>query len=120
MTEPPAKRPRGRVVLRFFIAHGLSYPIATAWAFASVPALVVGIASRVGTTLDDAAIAHEVLVGVAWPTAAAFALAHVAGIVWGRDRDETRGRRRFVVAMAVLFILPALGGGVSWIWLMTR
>ena len=111
MTEPPAKRPRGRVVLRFFIAHGLSYPIATAWAFASVPALVVGIASRVGTTLDDAVIAHKVLIGVAWPAAAAFVLVHAAGIVWGLDPDETRGRRRFVVAMAVLSVLPVVGGG---------
>ena len=120
MTEAPAKRPRGRVVLRFFVAHGLAYPIATAWAFASVPALVVGIASRFGTTLDDAVIAHKVLMGVAWPTAAAFVLAHVAGIVWGLDRDEKRGRRRFVVAMAALSILPVVAGGASWIWLMTR
>lgn len=111
---------RSKVVLRFFIAHGLAYPIAIAWAFGSIPAFVIGIASRVGTSLDDADIAHRVLVGLAWPTIAAFVLAHVAGVLWGLARDEERAKKRFFAGMAVLAGVPIVLGGVSWIWLMTR
>jgi hypothetical protein len=107
-------------VLRVFIAHGLAYPVATAWAFASVPALVIAIASQVGTSLDDSVIAHRVLMGVAWPTIASFVLAHVAGLVWGLDRDERRGKRRFTIAMIAMTAVPIMLGGVTWIWLMTR
>ncbi len=120
MDEPAPTRTRSRAVLRFFIAHGLSYPITTAWAFAAIPALVIGIASRVGTTLDDDVIAHKVLLGLAWPSGAAFLAVHVAGVVWGLERDDARGKRRFGIAMAVLAVVPIVLGGASWIYLMTR
>jgi hypothetical protein len=115
-----APKPRSRILLRLLIGHGLAYPIATAWAFGSVPALVIGIASQVGLTLDDQAVAHRVLVGVAWPAIGSFVLTHVAALVWGLDSDEQRGRRRFFVAMALLGVVPVVLGGASWVWLMTR
>ena len=113
-------KPRRQIVLRFFIGHGLAYPIATIWAFAFIPALVIGIASQVGLSLDDQAVAHRVLVGVAWPALGSFLLTHVAGLVWGLDPDERRGRRRFFVATGLLGVIPLVLGGASWIWLMTR
>ncbi|HEY6459374.1 MAG TPA: hypothetical protein VIY73_04460 [Polyangiaceae bacterium] len=111
---------RSKAVLRFFIAHGLAYPIAIAWAFGSVPAFIIGIASRVGTSLEDADIAHRVLLAVAWPTGAAFLLAHVAGVLWGFAGDEARAKRRFFTGMAVLGGVPVVLGSASWIWLVTR
>jgi hypothetical protein len=113
-------KPRKQIVLRFFVGHALAYPIATVWAFASVPALVIGIASQVGLTLDDETVAHRVLVGVAWPALGAFLLTHVAGLVWGLDSNEQRGRRRFFVATALLGVIPLVLGGASWIWLMAQ
>jgi hypothetical protein len=113
-------RPPGKIALRIFAAHGLAYPIATAWAFASVPFLVVGIASQVGLTLDDAEVAHRVLVGAAWPAVGVFVLTHVLGVVWAFDRNEGRGRRVFIAALVGLFAIAVLFGGGSWIWLMTR
>jgi hypothetical protein len=106
--------------VRFFIAHGLAYPIACAWAFGAIPAYVIHIASQVGTSLDDEEVAHRVLVGLMVPTIAAFVIPHVAGVLWGLALDEERARRRFILAMALLGGLPVLFGGVSWIWLMTR
>ncbi|MGH7294062.1 MAG: hypothetical protein ACRELB_03970 [Polyangiaceae bacterium] len=85
-----------------------------------MPALVIAIAAQVGTSLDDAVIAHKVLMGVAWPSGASFALVHVAGLIWGFDPDERRGKRRFTVAMIVLAAVPVILGGGLWIWLMTR
>jgi hypothetical protein len=111
---------RGHITLRLIIAHGLAYPIAMAWAFGSIPALVIGIASQTGPTLDDRVIAHRVLLGVAWPAFGSFFLTHVAGLVWGLQRDERRARRQFIVAMTLLGGLPVLAGGASWIWMMTR
>ncbi len=114
-----AKR-ASKVALRIFLAHGVAYPIATAWAFASVPLLVVSVASRVGTTLDDATVAHLVLLRVAWPTIGAFVLVHLAGIAWAVDRNEVRGGRMFRWALAGLSVIAVLVGGASWVWLMTR
>jgi hypothetical protein len=110
----------GKAALRIFMAHGLAYPIATAWAFASVPVLVVNIASRVGLSLDDATIAHLVLLRVAWPTVGAFVLVHVAGVYWGVARDEARARRVFVVTLVGLAAVAVVGGGISWLCLMAR
>lgn len=115
-----APRRASKVVLRLFVAHGLAYPIATAWAFASVPAFVLSVASVVGTTLDDETVAHRVLLRVAWPAVGSFLLVHVFGALWGFDRNETRGRRTFVVSLAVLAGIAVVFGGASWIWLMTR
>jgi hypothetical protein len=118
---PVAQSTRAKTVfVRVFVAHLLAYPVATAWAFGSIPTMIVRIASRVGTSLDDADIAHRVLLAIAWPTGLAFLLAHLAGVVWGLDRDERRSRRVFIAAIAVLLGAPILGGGGSWIWLMTR
>jgi hypothetical protein len=109
-----------KAVLRMLIAHGLAYPIATAWAFASVPAIVVLVASQVGLALDDQAVAHRVLLGVAWPALGSFVLAHAVGAVWAFDRNEPRGKRVFTVAMLLLAGIAVVPGGASWIWLMTR
>jgi hypothetical protein len=102
------------------VAHLVAYPVGTAWAFGSIPALVVRVASRYGTSLDDAVLAHHVLLAVAWPFALSVLLEHVAGVAWGVDRNEKRGKRVFVAATAALLVIPILGGGASWIWLMTR
>jgi hypothetical protein len=120
--EPLAATPRRRskATLRVLLAHGLAYPIATAWAFASVPAFVVSVASEVGVTLDDEAVAHRVLCRVAWPAVGSFVLAHVAGVAWAAHPDEARGRRIFVATMVALAGVAVVLGGGSWIWLMTR
>ncbi|HEX3343238.1 MAG TPA: hypothetical protein VHS09_01645 [Polyangiaceae bacterium] len=116
----PAGPRASKVALRLFTAHGLAYPIATAWAFASVPVFVVAVASQVGITLDDETVAHRVLLRVAWPAIGAFVLVHLAGVLWAFDRDEARGRRAFVYSLLGLTGVAVLGGGASWIWLMTR
>jgi hypothetical protein len=106
--------------VRIFIAHLVAYPIAFAWALGSIPAVIVGVVTVVGTNLDDADVAHRVLVRVLWPFIGSAVLAHLAGVVWGLDRNEKRGKRIFVVSMAALGGIPVLVGGGSWIWLMTR
>src|ERR1700679_464168 len=116
---PVAKR-ASKVALRLFAAHGLAYPVATAWAFASVPVFVVSVAAEVGTSLDDETVAHRVLLRVVWPTVITFVLVHVAGVVWAFDANEARGRRIFVLSLVVLGAVALLGGGLSWIWLMWR
>jgi len=110
----------GRVALRLFIAHGLAYPVAIAWAFATVPVFVVAVAAEVGLTLDDAAVAHRVLLRVAWPAVASFVLVHAAGAVWAFDRDAVRGRRSFVLATCALAGVAVVLGAVSWTWLMAQ
>jgi hypothetical protein len=115
-----ASKRASKVALRILMAHGLAYPIATAWAFAAVPVFVVHVASRVGLTLDDATIAHLVLVRVLWPTVGSFVLVHLAGVYWAFARDEVRGRRVFVVTLLGLTAVALLGGGIAWLWLMTR
>ncbi len=91
-----------------------------AWALGSIPAVIVRVVSVVGTTLDDADIAHRVLLKLVWPVVVSGLLAHAAGVAWGLDVNDERGKRVFVVAMAALGGIPVLGGAVSWIWLMTR
>jgi hypothetical protein len=116
----PGGKRASKVALRLFAAHGLAYPVATAWAFASVPAFVIDVASEVGITLDDETVAHRVLLRVAWPAVGCFVLVHIAGAVWAFDRNEARGRRIFLVSLAVLVAIAVVGGGITWIWLMTR
>jgi len=116
----PAAKRASKAALRIFMAHGLAYPIATVWAFASVPVFVMNVAAEVGITLDDETVAHRVLLRVAWPTIASFVLVHLAGVLWAFDSNEDRGRRVFRVTLAGLFVIPVVVGGVSWIWLMTR
>jgi hypothetical protein len=108
------------ISVRVFVAHLVAYPVGTAWAFGAIPPLVVHVASRYGTSLDDSVLAHHVLLGLAWPVGITMVLEHLAGVFWGVDRDEKRGKRVFLVATAVLLAVPVLGGGASWIWLMTR
>jgi len=115
---PPTRG--SKIALRLFSAHGLAYPVATAWAFASVPACVISVASEVGTTLDDAVVAHRVLLRVAWPAIGSFVLVHLAGVFWAFDRNEARARRTFVWSLLVLTAIALVVGGASWIWLMTR
>ena len=114
---------RSQAILRILLAHGLAYPLATAWAFAAVPAFVVSVASGGDFTLDDATVAHvahAVLVRVAWVAGGVFVVAHVAGAIWAFHADEPRGRRVFLVTMVALFAVAVVLGGGSWIWLMTR
>jgi ABC-type sugar transport system permease subunit len=116
----PAAKRASKAALRIFMAHGLAYPIATAWAFGSVPLCVMNVAAEVGITLDDETVAHRVLLRVAWPTIGSFVLVHLAGVVWAFDRNEDRGLRMFRATLAGLFAIPVVVGGISWIWLMTR
>jgi hypothetical protein len=116
----PAGKRASKVALRIFMAHGLAYPIATAWAFASVPMFVLNVASEVGITLDDETVAHRVLLRVAWPAIGSFVLVHLAGVYWAFDPDEARGRRVFRVALLGLTAIAVVGGGIWWAWLMTR
>lgn len=104
-----------KVTVRVFVAHLIAYPIVLAWALGAMPAMIVRVVSAVGTSLDDADVAHRVLVLLLWPVVASALLAHAAGVVWGLDRDEKRGKRVFVVVMAALGGLPVLGGAASWI-----
>ena len=106
--------------VRLLVAHGLAYPVAIAWAFGSIPLIVVHVASVVGLTLDDKEIAHRVLLLVAWPSIGSFVLEHAAGATWAFARDAARMRRLFVATTAVLLGVPVIGGGASWIWLVTR
>jgi hypothetical protein len=109
-----------KLTVRVLVAHFAAYPVMLAWALGSIPALIVRVASVVGTSLDDADVAHRVLVQLLWPVLVSAVLAHAAGVVWGLDRDEKRGKRIFVMSMAALGGVPVLGGAASWIWLMTR
>jgi hypothetical protein len=115
-----ASRRGGTTALRIFTAHGLAYPLAAAWAFASVPAFVVRVASGAGVTLDDETVAHRVLCRVAWPAVGSFVLAHVAGGAWAAHPDPVRGRRIFVATMVALAGVAVAFGSASWIWLMAR
>jgi hypothetical protein len=111
---------RGDVVLRLLLAHAVAYPVALAWAFGSVPLLVVAVASSSGTSLEDAEIAHRVLVRVAWPAALSFAAVHAAGAVWAWSADARRGWRVFAWSSGALMTVAVVVGGVSWLWLMNK
>ncbi len=108
------------IALRVFIADLLAFPISVAWAFGCIPIVVVGLASALGTSLDDEVIAHRVLQRVFWFWGGSFVLAHLPGVAWGLDRNDRRGRRVFVASMVALGAIPIVLGGASWIWLMTR
>jgi hypothetical protein len=108
------------ISVRVFVAHLVAYPVALAWAMGAIPALIVREASRYGLSIDEAVLVHRILVGLLWPVVPAALVEHLAGVAWGIDRNEKRGRRVFLVATAVLLVVPVLGGGASWIWLMTR
>lgn len=108
------------VAFRMLVAHLLAYPVAMAWALGAIPALVVNVASTGGPLLDDAVIAHRVLLRVAWPALGSFVLVHLSGAVWARGGDDARARRAFAIAMSLLGGVPVVLGGLSWVWLMTR
>jgi hypothetical protein len=107
-------------VLRLLLAHAVAYPVALAWAFGSVPLLVVAVASSSGTSLEDAVIAHRVLVRVAWPAALSFAVVHAAGAVWAWSADARRGWRVFAWSSGALMTVAVVVGGASWLWLMNK
>jgi hypothetical protein len=107
-------------VLRLLLAHALAYPVALAWAFGSVPLIVVSVAAVTGTALGDAEIAHRVLVRVAWPALLSFATVHVAGALWAWSPDARRGWRVFAWVSGVLLTVAVVAGGASWIWLMSK
>lgn len=112
---------RGRVAfLRVLVAHGIAYPVAIAWAFGSIPLMAVRVATTAVVALDDQEIARRMLLLVAWPSIGSFVLEHAVGVAWALSANAARARRLFVAATAVLFGVPILGGGVSWIWLVTR
>jgi hypothetical protein len=108
-----------RFFLRLLAAHGLAYVVAAAWAFGSIPLIVMHVASAGGLSLDEHVMASRVLAILAWPSIGAFVLEHLAGVAWGLAGDPPRGRRPFLVGTAVLFGVPAVVGGVSWIWLVS-
>jgi hypothetical protein len=107
-------------VLRLLVAHALAYPVALAWAFGSVPLIVVLVASTTGTSLEDAEIAHRVLVRVAWPAVLSFAAVHAVGALWAWSADARRGWRVFVWTSGALLSVAVVAGGASWLWLMNK
>ena len=111
---------RGRAAFRLLVSHLLAYPIAMAWAVASVPVIVVALASRYGTSLDDEVLVHRALGVVLWPAVGSFVCAHVLGVAWARAGDAPRGLRAFALRTSLLTGVAVVGGGASWIWLMTR
>ena len=115
-----AERRGGNVALRLLIAHALAYPVALAWAFGSVPLLVLSVATVTGTSLEDAEIAHRVLVRVVWPAVLSFAAVHAAGAVWAWSADARRGWRVFAWSSGALMTVAVVVGGASWIWLMNK
>jgi hypothetical protein len=115
-----AARSGGQVALRLLIAHALAYPVALAWAFGSVPLIVVAVASASGTSLADAEIAHRVLVRVVWPAVLSFAAVHAAGATWAWSADARRGWRLFAWSSGALMAIAVVAGGVSWLWLMNK
>lgn len=108
------------MALRLLVAHALAYPVALAWAFGSVPLIVVAVASASGTSLGDAEIAHRVLVRVAWPAALSFAAVHAAGAAWAWSKDARRGRRLFAWSSGALMAVAVVVGAASWLWLMSK
>ena len=115
-----AAQRRGSVALRLLVAHAAAYPVALAWAFGSVPLLVAAVASASGTSLEDAEVAHRVLVRVAWPAALSFAAVHAAGAAWAWSADARRGWRLFAWSSGALFGVAVAVGGASWLWLMNK
>jgi hypothetical protein len=111
---------KGRVAFRLLVSHLLAYPVAMAWAVASVPAIVVALASRYGTSLDDEVLVHRALGIVLWPAVGSFVCAHALGVAWARAGDDRRGSRAFAVRTSLLTGVAVVAGGASWIWLMTR
>ena len=107
------------IALRVFIAHLAAYPVVMAWAVGSMPVLISRVAAVYGLDLSDAEITRHVLWALLWPVVPTALLEHLAGVVWGVDRNERRGKRIFVVSTLALLAIPILGGGASWIWLMT-
>jgi hypothetical protein len=105
---------------RLLVAHGVAYPVAIAWAFGAVPLLILRVAAEGGPLLDEATVGHRVVVRDAWPALGAFVAVHVLGAVWAFSRDAARGRRIFVVSTAALAAVAVVGGGASWLWLMSR
>jgi hypothetical protein len=105
---------------RLLVAHGVAYPVAIAWAFGAVPVLILRIAARGGPLLDDATVGQRVVVHDAWPALGAFVAVHVLGAVWAFSRDATKGRKVFVVSTAALTAVAVVGGGASWLWLLSR
>ncbi len=115
-----AAQRRGSVALRLLVAHAAAYPVALAWAFGSVPLLVVAVASASGPSLEDAEIAHRVLVRVAWPAALSFVAVHAAGAAWAWSPDARRGWRVFAWSSGALLGCALVVGGASWLWLMNQ
>ena len=111
---------RADSVVRMLVAHVLAYPICVAWALGSIPLVVVLVASSTGTTLDDHAVTHLVMMRIAWPAVLSFVLVHAAGVAWARAPEPRAGRARFLVAMSLLAGLPTVVGGAAWLWLMSR
>lgn len=109
-----------KVMLRLLVAHAVAYPVALAWAFGSVPLIVVSVASATGTSVDDAEIAHRVLLRVAWPAALSFLAVHALGAVWARSADARRGARIFALSTGVLGGVAVVAGSASWLWLMSK
>lgn len=115
-----AARSGGQVALRLLVAHAVAYPVALAWAFGSVPLTVVAVASATGTSLEDAEIAHRVLVRVLWPAILSFAAVHAAGAAWAWSADARRGFRLFAWSSGALMAIAVVAGGGSWLWLMSK
>src|SRR5579872_4464022 len=94
-------RRRAEIVVRLLVAHVLAYPVAFAWAVGSIPVVAIAMASSAAAPLDDHAVAHIVLLRIAWPAILSFVLVHAAGAAWAFARDPRRSRTWFLAGMAL-------------------
>jgi hypothetical protein len=114
---PPA--PRGPFFLRLGIAHLLAYPIAFAWAVASIPPFIVTLPPSFLVSAPVDGVVQVVLHRLAWPSIAVFVLEHVVVVPWA-VRGTDRARRFFFVSTAAITGIAILGGGAFWLWLVLR
>jgi hypothetical protein len=122
---PPAKPARSawseqrRRLQRYAIAHGAAYPIAFAWAAASIP-LVIHIFHNLLDSQDDIAVGQFVVHKLAWPAGVAFALPHLLALPWAFGADTARWRRFAWIGIGAVAGTALVFGGASWLWLVLR
>jgi hypothetical protein len=108
------------IVERSMIGHVCAYPVAVAWAMASIPLAIHLFIREIDLLPDQQAVGQLVVRRVAWPAGAAFALVHLASLLWSFAADPARGFKRFIKVLAGIAAAGVLFGIASWTWLMLR
>jgi hypothetical protein len=114
-----AASPRLSRLSRGLLAHLAAYPIAFAWAVASIPLAIHLFVRDVDALHDDLpAIGQLITRRVAWPAGAAFVLAHLFALPWAFGaRPEARAPW---IGIASLAVAGVVFGAASWAWLLVR